>query len=368
MTEIIFATTAKHDAKLQREAMQLTDELVKAGWNCRIMILGWEALQAEIAACPDALQLFWPMTRAAPPKRDTDEILAAIQTQGDRVVEAIAISKSTQLTAPLDPKMPEEALSEPRDVHERISVYRDLLSDGKTETAIAQLEKLRTSTPELEPFARYRIETNIGAAHLRAGRPDKALSQWCVALELRPDDPKARANVALGLLATGDDEGALEFAQAILAEHPAQPGALVVLLQASSPDTDPFDLVPETAREEPDVLASMIAVLRKRDDKRWYAGARDAETRHPDDLRFRQWAAEATLEPILSDTGLLIGKPPVEGVLAAVEIAANALLSVWEKMSEDEATDEEPLAALAQNCAAALRFCQRTPEAAANRC
>lgn len=363
LTEIIFATAAKHDAELQRKAMQFTAELVQAGWSCRITIMGWEALQLEIAACPEALQHFLPVLPTAPPKRDTDELLAAIKAQGDRTAEAIAISRSTPLAPSLDPRMPEEALSERRDVHEKISVYRDLISDGKTETAIAQLVKMRMSISDLQPFARFRIETNIGAADFRAGRPDKALASWRSAMEIRPDDPKARANVALGIYATGDPAGALALAKSILADHPAQPGALAVLLQTSGPDTDPFELAPEASREDADVLASTIAVLRKRDDKRWYVAAREAETKHPDDLRFRQWAAEATLEPILADSALLIGKSPEDGAMDAVEGAANALLSVWEKACGDEAVDEETFAALAQNCAVALRYCQRVDEA-----
>jgi tetratricopeptide (TPR) repeat protein len=364
LTEVIFATTDAHDASIQQDAMTLTAELVKSGWNCRVTVLGWEALQAEIAACPAALQLFWPVGHAAS-KRDTEDLLAAIQAQGDRVVEAIAIAKSASLTSPLDPKMPDEALSERRDVHERISVYRDLLSEGKTETAIAHLEKMRATVGDLEPFARYRIETNIGAAHLRAGRADKALVHWRAAAEIRPNDPKARANVALGLYANGDDADALALAKAILTDHPDQAGALVVLVQASSSEVDPVELVPAKARTDPDVTASIIAVLRRRDDKRWYDAARNALAQHPNDVRFKQWTAEGTLEPILADTGLLMGKPLADGVGEKVDAAASSLLSVWEILSEDEAADQEPLAALAQNCAAALRFSQRNAEAAA---
>lgn len=367
LTEFIIATTAGHDANLQREAMKLTAELVAGGWNCRVTIMGWETLQAEIATCPEALRLFWPVSASEPLRSESMEIFAEIQAQTDRVIETIKISRHSRLDAPLDPTFPEEALAERRDVHERISVFRDLLSDGKTATAIRQLEQLRGSTLVLEPYARYRIEVNLGAAHLRAGRPHQALTQWRSALEMRPDDPKARANVALGLLATGDDAGARKLARSVLRGHPTQSVALSVLVQTSANDhnVDPLAIVPEAVRHESDVLSSIIAVLRKRNDTRWHVEAHKAAEQYPKDLRFRQWSAEATLEPILSDPGLHFGKPIDSGVIATIETATTILVGVWEKMSEEEEAFSDPIVALAQNCAAALRFCHRTDEAAA---
>jgi tetratricopeptide (TPR) repeat protein len=365
LTEIIFATTAPHDANIQREAMLLTKELVKSGWRCRVTILGWEALQSEIASCQPALEMFWPAVTALSQRGNTEEILAALQAHNDRVVDAIGMNKAASLPPPLDQKMPAEALAERRDVHDRISVCRDLLTDGKTETAIELLDRIKSTVENLEPFARYRIEANIGAAHLRAGRPDQALTQWRIALQLRPEDPKARANVALGLLATGDEVAATQAARELLEVDPAQQEAIVILLHTCEKSVDPFGLVPDVVKDFADVQASLISALRKLDDQRWHAVVDDARLKHPDDIRFRQWAAERTLEPILADSGPLIGQPLSDATIALISEATNTLLSVWEIASKDESHDKLGHASLAQNCAAALNFCHRTEEAAA---
>jgi cellulose synthase operon protein C len=270
LTELIFATTAKHDANLQKEALSLTEELKNGGWPCRVTVYGWEVLQAEIANCHDALQLFWP-TPKANEASDLTALIREMRAEFKGVTEAAVLNRSASLFAPIDSSMPAEALLERRDVHELISAYRDLLIDGKTETAISQLEKLKTSISGLEPYARFRIETNIGAAHLRAGRPVEALAQMRQASAIRPTDPKARANVALGMFATGDSSGALALAKEILAENPAQSGALVVLVQTIGPDVDPYQVIPPDALQDADVVASLISVLRNRSDKRWHA-------------------------------------------------------------------------------------------------
>lgn len=367
LTELIFATTAKHDARLQFDLHTYMEELVQSGWHLRVTLMGWEALQAEIATCPDARRLFWPGSDALAQTADGFSALKeAMDVRTERVLDAIAITMAPKFLPPLDPKLPPEALNERRDVHERISTFRDLLLEGRTETAIKGLEALRTSGLDLEPFARFRIDTNIGAAHLRAGRSSKALETWRSALTMRPGDPKARANVALGLLATDDIVGARDLARSILIEHPKHAGALSVHIQASIDDEtfDPLFVSVEGVEDEIDVIASIIAVLRRRNDQRWHDEAIKAATAYPDDLRFRQWSAEAVLEPIVSDTGVLMGKIPAADLIERVDAAANDLLSVWDKSSDDEAADPEPLAALAQNVAAGLRFCQRPAEAA----
>jgi cellulose synthase operon protein C len=97
---------------------------------------------------------------------------------------------------------------------------------------------------------------------------------------------------------------------------------------------------------------------------RWQDAVQQGLVQHPADLRFRQWAAEAKLESIVSDDGILLGKQRPNDAHDVVNRAADDLLEVWRKASAQEAVEKEPLAALANNCAVALRFCQRLDEAA----
>ena len=176
---------------------------------------------------------------------------------------------------------------------------------------------------------------------------------------LRPDDPKAQSNLAFAELVNGDAAGALRRAQEILTRHPGNVQAGSALIQAKARldnSGDPFLLVPDQIKGSAEVMCAAVVLLRQRDDLSWRELAARALAAHPTVDHLKRFAAEAELEPILSNPEIQIGSPVPSGATATVVRCANTLKELWEKEigSEDVCADE--LVPLAGNLASALRF------------
>lgn len=360
LTELIFATTAERDKAVQLDAAALTQELINSGWNCRVTVMAWQDLQQEIALHPPALRVFWPSGPAMQQpvidvvKEGNESVLAFLREMKEGLGQSRQII-SEEYPSDLAP----EAKNEPVGLHTRISTLRELIGKGRTRTALEGFEKLLAQEPPLPPYARYRVVANIGAVHFNAGRIDLALKFFGEALVLRPNDHKAQTSLAYAEVVNGDVEGGRKRVRAVLEKHPGYAPAASLLIQSYAQDasiTDPLTLVPEASHNAVEVKVARIMFLRAHNDRQWKALAQNGAAEHPDNRHLERLAAEAELEPALSDIEIVLGKPAPEELHDAVRKSAETLEHLWKQ--EMDAEDPHPHEAypLANNAAAALRF------------
>jgi cellulose synthase operon protein C len=365
LTEFIFATTADRDKDVQLAAARLTTELKESGWDCRVTVMAWPDLQHDIAQHQDALRAFSPtmavteapIIAAVKVSEETvtaklDEHTALLREMSERQARS-ASAATDEYDADLAP----EARQESAALHGRISEIRKLIGKGKTKTALESLQELERS--DLPPYARHRVLANIGAIHFNAGRNAEALDYFRRALALRPDDPKALTNLAYAELISGDVDGARARAAAVLEKHPDHAGAASLVIQSHQKDDggkDPFALVPKATHDAAEVLIAAIVVLRARNDPSWMELAKSAGERYPKDRHLSRFAAEAVIDPALSDRDVIFGKHVDPAVMDAVTRAAATLRDLWSREMQLEDVRSEEAVPLANNAAAALRF------------
>lgn len=377
LTELIFVTTSDRDAKIQRVCLQLTQELHGEGWPCRVVVMGWHDLRQEIVRYPDALEAFLPgASRAmqAPVIEAVRDEGARTRDQSEQHTSAILdkleriSAAQTVMRGEYDPDLEPDAHSESPTLHAKISTYREFIRKGRTKAALEELLGLLKQESGLPPYARYRVIANIAAVHFNAGRYPEALDYTRQAHALRPDDPKAQSNLAFAELVNGDADGAFSRAKDVLSRHPGNVQAGSALIQAKArldSSGDPFLLVPDQIKGSAEVMCAAIVMLRQRDDPSWRELAGRALAAHPSVDHLKRFAAEAELEPILSNPEIQIGSQLPGGATDTVARCASTLKELWEKEigSEDVCADE--LVPLAGNLASALHFSGQ-PAAAAD--
>jgi tetratricopeptide (TPR) repeat protein len=375
LTELIFATTADRDVKMQTAAADITRDLHASGWPCRVVIMSWAELCLEIVKFDDVLAVFWPSGRIlqqpiiSAVREGTGEILTRMDRHGSDLRDLKELLKRSQRGAEedYDPDLEPEARDEPVALHKEISQIRRFLKKGRTTAAQEELEALLVREPAIPAYARYRVLSNLAAVHFAGNRYDRALAFAREAMALRPDDPKAQTNLAYAELASGDREGAARRAQDVLASQPDNGQAASVLLQARMRDmnlTDPFAIIPAKAHGSVEFKIGAIVFLRHRDDATWRAFAADAAKRFPENDVLKRFAAEALLEPILNDPAVLVGRPVDAGAREAAGQCATILKELWSKEIAAEDVNADEIVPLAGNVASALRFCNDDAAAA----
>ncbi|WP_156831299.1 tetratricopeptide repeat protein [Arhodomonas aquaeolei] len=367
LSEFIVVTTAADDAKIQRIAREITQQHEKDGLFS-VEVWGWETLEREINKHPEAIDAFHPdltpFTRKLESlseenldinKQHSDK-LDSIHDSLHALFQQMAISQPSVGESSVDTSSAaREAVEET--VHREIDGYRDLLREGKPNTAKSLLNSLRERVWEsASNRVRFRITTNIGAAHLEAGNEQSAADAFLKALDYDPDDRVGLANVALAYLIRKEPENAVAQAQRALAHDPENAAAAAHLISGCIADvrvSDPFSVVPEPLHDTPEVLASAINFLCQRHNADWRRLAREAAETHKDEKQLQRQAAEAVLDEALSSDHIGIGGAPrSEGTVEDVRRAASVLQSLWEEARKAEG--ERPDSALPHNLALAL--------------
>jgi tetratricopeptide (TPR) repeat protein len=367
LTELIFATTSDRDGRVQAVAAQITLELHAEGWPCRVIIMGWQDLRPEIAKVPDAANAFGlsPPVLSQPVIDAVREEGASTRARADEQT-ALILEKLESVTKPhavireeYDASLTPEAQSEPASLHATITTYRGFIRKGQTKIALAELTGLLERDPPLPPYARYRVLANVAVVHANAGRHELSLEYFRLAHDLRPHDPQARTNLAFAELANGNRDAASTRASAILADHPDNAFAASVLIQAKISDTslsDPLTLVPGTTHGAPEFKIASILFLRKRNVESWRTLAKEAAAAHPDNEFLKRFAAEAELEPILSDPEIMLGKQVSKGVFDTIKRCAEVLNVIWTKQIVAEEPNPDQIVPIAANLATAYRY------------
>ncbi|MES0057280.1 tetratricopeptide repeat protein [Mesorhizobium sp. M0078] len=367
LKEIIFATTADDDTHATDAAVAVERALREEGHDLTVSLYGWGALQILIALHESAYAFFFPASvstsapqRTAPGDRAPGDLAGQIALQvGEqlRQMGLVGLPTDTQSNGGLS--------SEDPALHARIDTFRDLLGDDQP--LIAEkglLGLLEKGALDNKPWARFRIETNLGAAALDLGREPDAARRFETAHAIRPDDPNANANLALARTIQGRYAEAMELAQKVLAGTPRADHAIGYLLQAAARSDfagDPHALIP------PDLVGSAHADLglaefyTRRNVSDWAERNRQLALNHPDVAEFKRIGAIATLSMIVT-SGVAV--PGARSSISADELnaAANDMKAVAEHMLEIGFADQHDLVAYLNNAGVLLRLADRPAE------
>lgn len=375
LTELIFATTADRDVKVQKAAANLTLELQESGWSCRVVVMSWQDLCVEIIKYEDALAEFLPSGRILQ-QPIIDVVREEAQTQNIILDEQVLLLKEIKesvsrpqadLYEEYDEDLAPEASLEPIGLHKEISAIKRFIDKGKTSVALEELEAMLLRKPALPQYATYRVLSNLAAIHFSSGRYSEAHNCTSKALELRPNDHKAQINQAFGELATGDIESAIQRAENVLKSTPDYGPAASVLLQSKMKEkvfSNSLELIPLEARGTAEYAIGAIIYLRRWNKILWRDLAHKAALDYPKNDIIRRFVAEAVLDPILNNAGVLIGEAVEAGVVEKVCKCAETLNDLWLKeLARDDVNSDEVIP-LANNLAAAKRFCGEDLKAA----
>jgi tetratricopeptide (TPR) repeat protein len=103
---------------------------------------------------------------------------------------------------------------------------------------------------QLNVIQRFRILTNYGYTEIGLGRPNVGAKRFLEALDLQPDDEKAKTNEVLAYYVTGDSPSAFAKADKIRTEYPSSAAIASRWVLSSPPD--------DTAKELEQQLSSIL--------------------------------------------------------------------------------------------------------------
>jgi tetratricopeptide (TPR) repeat protein len=361
LKEIIFATTCPSDTKATDAANEVESEFRAQGHDLRVVLYSWSDLELKICQHPTALAYFFPSTVASTAAQsvrlDPDSVSA--------IAEAVArLQPSSQAVVPADVQAPAGNSEDPA-LHAKIDLWPDLFRT-KSSFVLAKEGLLDLQSKEDlsgKPWAKFRIETNLGSVAISLGRHDEAAAYFEKAYAVRPTDCNAITNLALARTIQGRYEEAIELAKIALTSTPRSDQAVSYLLQAaarSSWQGDPETLIPGDLVGTVHADMGLVEFLRKRNVPGWAEKTRELARNHIDVPEFRRADAIAVLELALGPDAF-VGRP---GAVSRddLERAANEMLAMAESCLSNAFADQHDLLAFVNNAAVLLRLTGRQAE------
>lgn len=375
LKEYYVITTAPDDVAMQELAREITQELAAAGTAMRVHVWGWNTLEERISEDAAARKAFDPTSTLF-----SEEILAETKSiaagqngmrddlaAGFSRMESMLAEVSGRLANPPGDSTVEESAVEAH-LDAEIDEYRELNNSGKTLTAMPLLERLlaRVGTSASGRIL-FRIKANIGRCLLALGKDDEAAAMLLASYDHAPNEPKAIANKAFGLLLQGKWQELLVFGKTQLAADPSNEWLAGYLVQAARFDmavADPLELIPEQLRRTAAVQIGWVEFLRRRGKPgEWWEPARQVLRAHPSELHAVQFAAEADLDEILTGRSFQHMRILTEPDRRRLETATVAIKSQWdqERITDGPLRPED--AALCANAIVGMAALDRFSEA-----
>ncbi|WP_128291227.1 PIN domain-containing protein [Afifella aestuarii] len=367
LKELIFATTAPDDTTASDAAIAVTRTLRAEGHDLTVVVYGWGQLQTIIALHEVAHNAFHPSAVAS---STPQSITAPAGTpEFAAFVAAQVVEQMRGATLTVAPREGTASADEDPALHARIDTFRDLFKDeGEPLLAEKGLRAILAKEDlSAEPWARYRVETNLGSIAIDLGREAEAATHFEAAHAVRPGDPNALANLALARTIQGRFDEAMTAAKTALNGAPRADHAVGYLLQAAARSDwlgDPETLIP------PDLVGSAQAdigiaeFLRRRDVPGWAERSLEMARRHADVPEFKRVRAIAVLS-LAVECGAII--PGGHGPVTNVELSAAAddMKALAEHCLDIGFADTHDLMVHLNNAAVLLRLCERHGEAEA---
>ncbi len=374
LSEIYVVTTAPDDLALDKLAIAIRQEQADLGRAVQVQIWGWDELQRRIRLYPDAVRAFDPEYSAS-----TDELLelgrenvevgreTAAEFAAVRVDQQVMAANVEQMLAIVRSGDTESRAALDKIFDQQIDSFRDLLNQGRPDTAAQMLTDLESRLPDTASSAvRSRIRANLGFARMRQERDVEAAALLHKAYELNPSDRKARANRTLALMLEGRFDEAVEGCRTLLGENAKDALAASFAYQAAAMHdgtVDPDTFVATDLRVDENVAVNRLNMLRRRGDEAWMSAAADMLTAHPGSGVAQRFAAEALLEEAFAARSYDL--PPEQGRerRARMERAAELLQGHWDQVRLYENASQDVWAGVGVNLVTAYRSLRRRDDA-----
>ena len=251
LSEFYIVTTAPDDAKLNQLALVLSDSASKGrDIDIKVRVWGWNTLEREIRRHTQAIQAFDPTHTP-----QSDQLEQKVDSIADAFNRSIlhnnpAISDTSAYI----------------DVGHLVNQYTELISSSP-DAALELLQKLQDRLDDdADSTIRFKIATNIAACQFKLGEEQNASQAFIYAYDIEPDNPKAIANKAYGLLLQDDWSALKKFAGTQLSKYPDNAALAAYYIQGMRGDNtidDPLVHVPKTVREAPEVFRCACAMARE---------------------------------------------------------------------------------------------------------
>jgi tetratricopeptide (TPR) repeat protein len=213
-----------------------------------------------------------------------------------------------------------------------------------------------------KPWARFRIQTNLGAIALDLGLEEEAAAHFSAAYAARPEHPTAIANLSLGRMIEGRFAEAMDLARKALDAVPRADSAIGWLMQAAARadwEGNPEDLIPTGLRGSAYADLGLAEFLRLREIPGWAERSIKLSRQHPKVPEFKRISAIAVLA-LVTDSG----SPTAQTLVTTEDLnrAADDMKALAERCLDLGIEAHGDLVAYLNNAAMLLRLCGRQGE------
>ena len=375
LKELIIATTAADDVAMDKEAAQFSDEQAKLGRDFRVVVWGWDTLQAKILQHPEALNAFMPGGSAARQLLEGQDRIeehvtitnAQIGRLGEDFTEFKVLLTRAIGAADTDAQGSDQRFTTHLD--QQIDSFRDLLTKGKPQTAFELLENLWNSQSDhVDGRMRFRIRANMAACRLRLGDLSAAADLYLESYTYDPDNARAVSMRVVGLSLKKEFRAAFDLGMAQLGAHPDDVGLVThTILAARYLDFAEIPVpIPAVIAADVSVLAARIEFLKaKAPTEQVRTALAEARDLHPyDDNILRMWAEQGVEDVV--DWVVENGRAALpDDKRAVLQAAGAALEKLWQSAVKSEEAASDTSLAICHNLAVSYRLMKDPPRAEA---
>ncbi|WP_425647896.1 PIN domain-containing protein [Agrobacterium leguminum] len=249
----------------------------------------------------------------------------------------------------------------------RIVEYRQIATDGDSETALKLLGKLQSDEKYKSGFVAFRLYFNIGIIEENIGNLAAASASLRTAYSHAPDDKKAQTGLALAELNDGQAKEAFERAKGLAAHQgDHQSLAVVVALYSAIRTGEEFD-IEDYSIQDPDnhdIVAANLEYIRATADEKYSKSLDDAHKAHPANGSVATMWAQDVLDDAQQNQAFILGAKTADAFEERLSKSADILRSDLEASLKRRPPNMLLLPSQANNTAVALRLSGNVADAA----
>lgn len=259
LNEFIIATTAPNDARIQNLAREITNEHKKKGLFS-VHVLGWGEIERRLSDhCPEIIEDLLSIRPSG--TAIGSEIVRKMDSIADQnaAMQAQILQNQQILLQRISVSGVQIPDSGNSIAHAQLDQCRDLLRDHLPKAAQRLLLRLLSQDPPPPGEVLFRIHTNLGAAYLALGDPEKASDHLLLAATFDGASEKGAANRALALLIQGRNQEAIEAAKTAIQDFPASAIAWAAWINICGQTSLPLptNQIPSSLTDSADVLFAL---------------------------------------------------------------------------------------------------------------
>jgi tetratricopeptide (TPR) repeat protein len=253
----ILATSAKKDANLEEVARKITADHVAAGLFS-VNIWFWSDIQDELANYPDVARRhysnsFYNETSIEEILENTRELVRRAQPASAEL--SLGATETVELTG-ID--ISNDVVS--GEYQAEIKFAHSQIEDFKPGMGKALLLELRSRIWDAaSDEVKYSLSVALGFAHYKLGEYSDAQKAFGTAIDIKPDNSNANANLAIAFQSQGDFKQADKYAKKAIKLDAVNVNAHVVLLNlpAYRGISKAEKVIPDALRQDPGILHNL---------------------------------------------------------------------------------------------------------------